>query len=94
MTTKKAALQLWNGAGSITFQSICKRPHPHDVKKCLPWWQNLLTAHKYQYYYRQRQVRKYAAQQLLALQAPETSKPVFVEVDADMYQKPSEKNVN
>ncbi len=52
-------------------------------------WCRLHNVSKYQYYYRQRQVRKYAAQQL-ALQAPETSKPVFVEVDADMYQKPAQ----
>ena len=51
-------------------------------------WCRLHNVSKYQYYYRQRQVRKYAAQQL-ALKAPETSKPVFVEVDADMYQKPA-----
>ena len=52
-------------------------------------WCRLHNVSKYQYYYRQRQVRKYAAQQL-ALQVPETSKPVFVEVDADMYQKPAQ----
>jgi hypothetical protein len=52
-------------------------------------WCRLHNVSKYQYYYRQRQVRKHAAQQL-ALQAPETSKPLFVKVDADMYQKPAQ----
>ena len=51
-------------------------------------WCRLHDVSKYQYYYRQREVKKHAAQQM-ALQAPEISKPVFADVTRKLYFQPA-----
>lgn len=50
-------------------------------------WCRLHNVSKYQYYYRQKEVRKHAAQ-YLALQPVQTDKPVFVEVAQAQQSQP------
>jgi hypothetical protein len=50
-------------------------------------WCRRHNVSKYQYYYRQKEVRKHAAQ-YLALQPVQTDKPVFVEVAQAQQSQP------
>ena len=50
-------------------------------------WCRLHNVSKYQYYYRQKEVRKHATQ-YLALQPVQTDKPVFVEVAQTQHPQP------
>ena len=51
-------------------------------------WCRLHNVSKYQFYYRQREVRKHAAQ-FLALQPVQAGKPAFVEVSHALRSQPA-----
>ena len=51
-------------------------------------WCRLHNVSKYQFYYRQREVRKHAAQ-FLALQPVQADKPAFVEVSHALRSQPA-----
>ena len=56
-------------------------------------WCKLHNVSKFQYYYRQKEVRKHAAQ-YLALQPVQTDKPVFVEVAQAQQSRPVRPDTN
>ena len=81
--TRQFRLQQWAEAlrdhkeSGLTVMEWCRR---HNVSK-------------YQYYYRQKEVRKHAAQ-YLALQPVQTDKPVFVEVAQAQQSQPVRTNTD